>query len=640
MTTKTEFTQSEIGTLPAPVAGRTFYHDANYRGLALRVSASGERVFYLYKKVAGRPVKVALGPFDPNLPASREITKGVDPIAYIGNRPPLNLKMARALAQAVANELAKGTNPAKLASDARRARDGELDLAAAFTRYEIDYLIPEGKRSTLELRQMFERYLGAIGAQSKRKHGRQRTKSEHGVDWSARKLSAIAAGDVRKMMVKLKEGHGLHTANRAFELLRAVYNFAIKAKLYDGNNPCAELSKFKEESRGRFVQGEELPRFFAAIGALPDGSFKDFVLLSLYTGARRSNVLGMRWADVDLHAELWTVPAADSKNKKPMTLPLTRRAADILQARRAADPDGAFVFPAASASGHMTPPKKQWAALMKAAKLTDLHLQRLAALDRIMGSDDRRESAYHWQRAGPQEHGEHASLCPPADRPGTTRAAAGAGCDGTRGRAPEGRGSRHQQAAPGQEVIREIVRLMRAANDGDREADRRLSLLAANFRPSRAALDADAAIRELRDLAREPSPELRYALARWIDGRIALKRGRKPQGVARIVAGAQREALDAALCTRALLTFGSTSAPIGLHPNTRAALVDLLTGARKLKRGPRLAPASTLRTVLAAHNVRLYVVQGTTARAAIRRAAGEASVKPGTLQRHLYPRAK
>jgi hypothetical protein len=192
------------------------------------------------------------------------------------------------------------------------------------------------------------------------------------------------------------------------------------------------------------------------------------------------------------------------------------------------------------------------------------------------------------------------------------------------------------RADPG---LRELVVLSRAANDGDADA---LSILHARspFNFSRAPLDRDDAIRELLDPKAHVSPELRYALARWIAGRITLKRGRRPGKTPTAPPAPGLAPLDAALCIRVLLDFGSTTQPLGVHPNTRRALADLLTGARKLKRGPRVAPPEALRTLLAAHNARLYVTQGSMGRPAMRRAAAEAGIKYGTLHRWLYPRTK
>jgi integrase len=89
-----------------------------------------------------------------------------------------------------------------------------------------------------------------------------------------------------------------------------MYNKLIKWGLYDGKNPCAGLSKYKETKRKRFLRGDEMPGFFVALNALPESDFKDFVGLLLYLAARRNNVLGMRWAHVDLRTGLWTYPTS------------------------------------------------------------------------------------------------------------------------------------------------------------------------------------------------------------------------------------------------------------------------------------------------------------------------------------------
>ncbi len=188
-------------------------------------------------------------------------------------------------------------------------------------------------------------------------------------------------------------------------------------------------------------------------------------------------------------------------------------------------------------------------------------------------------------------------------------------------------------------ALRTIVRLMREANEGNADAWRRVGLLNEGYVHSRDSLDVDAAVAELLDMTREPSVELRYSLARWIAGKITLKRGRKAGGVKRAARiGPRLQPLDARLCVDALMEFGTALVPIGVHPYTRLALADLLTKTRRLRSGPRLAPVATAPTFFAAHNVRLYVSDGMSIRAAIRRAAKEAKVEPGTLQRWIYPR--
>lgn len=170
------------------------------------------------------------------------------------------------------------------------------------------------------------------------------------------------------------------TANRAFALLSTVFN-SNQVKL--AFNPCHGVKKFKEIPRDRFLSPDELRRFFEALNdpATPN-DLRDYVLLSLFTGARRANVLGMRWNDIDFNQQTWRIPPSESKNGEPMLIPLTVQAVEILQ-RRKAGASSIFVLPGDGASGHYVEPKTGWDSLKKRVGLTDL---RLHDLRRTMGS--------------------------------------------------------------------------------------------------------------------------------------------------------------------------------------------------------------------------------------------------------------
>jgi hypothetical protein len=42
---------------------RAYYYDVKVRGLAVAVSPAGKKTFLPYRKVAGRPERIAIGPF-------------------------------------------------------------------------------------------------------------------------------------------------------------------------------------------------------------------------------------------------------------------------------------------------------------------------------------------------------------------------------------------------------------------------------------------------------------------------------------------------------------------------------------------------------------------------------------------------
>ena len=56
----------------------------------------------------------------------------------------------------------------------------------------------------------------------------------------------------------------------------------------------------------------------------------EFVKLLILTGARRSEVAGMTWREVDLDAKLWTLPRERAKNGRQHTVPLSDLAAKVV----------------------------------------------------------------------------------------------------------------------------------------------------------------------------------------------------------------------------------------------------------------------------------------------------------------------
>lgn len=111
---------------------------------------------------------------------------------------------------------------------------------------------------------------------------------------------------------------------------------------------------------------------------------RDYVFLSLFTGARQANILSMRWSEIDFQMGLWKIPK--TKSGKLQTLPLTLPAVVVLQKRKnelEKCRDSQWVFPSNSAKGHIVEPKNGWRNLVKQAELEDL---RMHDLRRTLGS--------------------------------------------------------------------------------------------------------------------------------------------------------------------------------------------------------------------------------------------------------------
>lgn len=79
-------------------------------------------------------------------------------------------------------------------------------------------------------------------------------------------------------------------------------NHVIRECDLDLANPAAGVKLFPEEKRESWIDAAMMPRLLDAIEQDQNPDMRDFFLLALLTGARRSNVQAMRWDDLDLSA--------------------------------------------------------------------------------------------------------------------------------------------------------------------------------------------------------------------------------------------------------------------------------------------------------------------------------------------------
>lgn len=226
--------------------------------------------------------------------------------------------------------------------------------------------------------------------------------------WENTHLDNISEDEVRELHQKIgskagKHGpktgkeqdveahHGRYTANRVIGQVRTLYNWAIKNKKWKGINPAADIERFPEVERKRWVgqSGDEMPRFFKAVLSEKSIDLRDFVLLALFTGARKADILSMRWDQLNLKTKRWSIP--DPKNEEPYTVVLVDLVVALLRSRLKLRAEGEeWVFPGVGKLGHMRDVKKAWATLRRNAKLTDV---RIHDLRRTLGSWQANEGA-------------------------------------------------------------------------------------------------------------------------------------------------------------------------------------------------------------------------------------------------------
>lgn len=124
-------------------------------------------------------------------------------------------------------------------------------------------------------------------------------------------------------------------------------------------NPVLILSQarawYREKRRQTVVTAFDLPAWWKAVMAEPDYS-RDFLLTTLFTGMRRSEVLALRWENIDLKAKTLHLP--NTKNGDPLTLPLSELLAQLLTMRAESAAGSPWVFPGPGKSGHLVETKK------------------------------------------------------------------------------------------------------------------------------------------------------------------------------------------------------------------------------------------------------------------------------------------
>ncbi len=168
------------------------------------------------------------------------------------------------------------------------------------------------------------------------------------------------------------------TVNRYLAALSHMFSFAVKERRILDRNPVADIAK-KKEARGRtrFLTDAERTALLDACGKSEWQPLYTLVLLAITSGARRGELLTLRWADVDLKAGRALV--RETKNGEQRTLPLAGKALETLrELKLQGSARSQYVFPAPN--GRDEPAKHidaYWYAALDAAGISDFHFHDL-----------------------------------------------------------------------------------------------------------------------------------------------------------------------------------------------------------------------------------------------------------------------
>ncbi|MGB5830614.1 MAG: site-specific integrase [Thiohalocapsa sp.] len=203
------------------------------------------------------------------------------------------------------------------------------------------------------------------------------------------RLSELRPERIAQQRDKLRtEGRSPATCNRYLNTLAAVLTRCVKHWHWLQVNPVSQVAKLTEHNtRKRFLSKPELGRLLEACRASKSPDLLAVVLLAIGTGARRGEILGLRWCDLDLSAGLMAARATTENDVKGSirTLPIPAAALPLLTERKAAADaatvvplrDERLVFPSNVSQRRPIVIRQSWETAVRAANLGDFHFHDL-----------------------------------------------------------------------------------------------------------------------------------------------------------------------------------------------------------------------------------------------------------------------
>lgn len=270
---------------------RVVISDTQIPGFRLVITKTGKKSFYFRYRVGGGRGGTIREP-------------------KIGDSPALKAEAARRIAGDWHAIVRQGGDPSLTRQEARKAPT----MNDLFDRYLTDHAEPKKKASSVwEDKRAIELYL-------KKEFGKH-------------KVAELTRAEVDKFHKGLAKTP--YRANRCVALLSKAMSLAeVWGWRKDGTNPVRHISKFTEKKRKRYLSLNEFAALGIALSKAEQGELKKAdntperpispyaiaaIRLLALTGARRGEILGLRWEWIDWEASRVALP--DSKTgEKFLTL--------------------------------------------------------------------------------------------------------------------------------------------------------------------------------------------------------------------------------------------------------------------------------------------------------------------------------
>lgn len=124
------------------------------------------------------------------------------------------------------------------------------------------------------------------------------------------------------------------TVVRYLASLSGCLAYAVREMQWLERNPIERVTKPKESAgRIRYLSDEERAALLKACKESSNPDLYTAVVLSLTTGGRQAEIMGLRWSQIDFKTRAISLRVGETKNKEARTLPLVGEAFALLQER-------------------------------------------------------------------------------------------------------------------------------------------------------------------------------------------------------------------------------------------------------------------------------------------------------------------
>jgi integrase len=165
-----------------------------------------------------------------------------------------------------------------------------------------------------------------------------------------RPIAEIEAPELVAMTKAIEERGARDIAKRALETTGQVFRFAI-AHGYSKRNPASEIRpsdilKSARKVNYARVDAKELPQLLRAMEVYQGTHVTRLAMkLMALTFVRTSELIGAKWAEFDMEAARWDIPAERMKMRTLHIVPLSRQTLDVLATLRTLSGQSEWLFP-------------------------------------------------------------------------------------------------------------------------------------------------------------------------------------------------------------------------------------------------------------------------------------------------------